>query len=89
MPTLGKKASSVPKSSSSILAVKVLVRDNAPVTSADIDELIGLAEAASEAADIAGSKSRFRGDDIHLTTVKETTSRLVERVRSLAPEVDS
>jgi len=88
-PRPGKKALSVPESASSILAVGVLVRVNASVTSADIDELIGLAEATSEAAEIAGSRSRFRGDDIQLTAVKETATRLVERARSLTPEAKS
>jgi anti-sigma factor ChrR (cupin superfamily) len=53
------------------------------VTSADIDELIALAEATSEAAEKASATTRVRSTDIQLTAVKEHADRFAERAREL------
>ena len=60
--------------------------ENAPVTSAEIDELVRAAEEASHAAEMAGATSRFRGNDIHLTVVKERSERVAELARRMTPQ---
>ena len=65
------------------------MRENAPVTSAEIDELVQAAEDASNAAEMAGANSRLRGNDIHLTVVKEKSARVAALARKMTTHPES